>query len=59
VIRCYCCERRWPESADLMFGACECCEYTCEGCLLCTEHCECREPEPLPLPTAIVKAQEP
>lgn len=48
------------ESADLMFGTGECCQYTCEDGLLCTEHCECRpERELLPLPTAIVKAREP
>lgn len=58
MILCYCCERRWPASADMMLGgACECCRFTCEGCLLCTEHCECPEREPLPLPTAIINAQ--
>lgn len=50
MIRCYCCERRWPASADAMFDVCECGPYTCEDCLLCPE---CRDG---PLPTAIIEA---
>ncbi|OAI40413.1 hypothetical protein AYO40_04800 [Planctomycetaceae bacterium SCGC AG-212-D15] len=58
-VPCYFCERRWPESAEMILGGCECCEFTCEDCLLCTKHCECQEDcGPIPLPTAIVSAKE-
>jgi hypothetical protein len=32
--------------------------YTCEDCLLCTEHCDVGMKEMLPIPTAIVKASD-
>lgn len=64
MIRCYCCERRWPESADAILGGCECREYTCQDCLLCTEHCACRSADsadsgPTPFVVTLDRTQHP
>lgn len=43
MIRCWCCERRWPDSADEIMGPCGCADDYCDHCLACVGHCQCAD----------------
>ena len=41
MILCYCCERRFPTSADEIMAPCSCADDFCAYCFLCIHHCKC------------------
>jgi hypothetical protein len=48
MIRCYCCERRYPASVDEILGPCICADDFCDRCLVCVHHCKCSGAESNP-----------